>query len=296
MEKSTNQKAGRPRLPGHLLKKVRLGGETFRLKRLLRSLEVATVCEQALCPNISECFEAGELTFMIMGSVCTRDCRFCGVKTGTAVPLDPDEPQKVATAAKRLGLKYIVLTSVTRDDLPDGGAGHVAACIRLLREKLPAAGVEALVPDFGGDPRSLRTVLEAGPDVLGHNMETVRRLYPLARPRSDYTRSLEVLRSASRAEDILIKSGFMVGLGESDTEILQLMRDIRRAGCRMLTIGHYLPPTAGHLALVSPHPPEKFEEYRDQALKLGFRSVRSGVFVRSSHRACEQWWEARREK
>ncbi len=292
MENSRKLPTGRQRLPGYLLKKVRFGGETFRIKRFLRSFQVATVCEQALCPNISECFEAGELTFMIMGSVCTRDCRFCGVRTGTPAPLDPEEPEKVAKAAKRLGLQYIVLTSVTRDDLPDGGAAHVADCIRRLREELSPAGVEALIPDFGGDLRALRTVLEARPDVLGHNMETVRRLYPLARRLSDYERSLEVLRTAAGRSDLLVKSGFMIGLGETDEEIRELMRDIRDTGCRMLTIGHYLPPTVEHLALVAPRPPAKFEEYRDWALKLGFASVRSGVFVRSSHHAREQMREA----
>ena len=203
----------------------------------------------------------------------------------------------MTAAAKRLKLRYIVITSVTRDDLPDGGAAHFAACIRSLRKTLPRAGLEVLIPDFEGDLDSLRTVLKERPDVLGHNMETVRRLYPLARTGSDYTRSLKVLENSRRSSSgIMVKSGFMVGLGETEDEIRELMRDIRATGCEMLTIGHYLPPTIKNLPLVRPIPPEKFEEYREQALALGFRSVHSGIFVRSSHHAFEQLREARGEK
>ncbi len=276
------------RCPPYLLKKVRFGGETFRLKRRLRDLGVATVCEQALCPNVSECFAAGELTFMAMGEVCTRSCRFCGVKRGKPPPLDPGEPERIARAAKELGLKFVVITSVTRDDLEDGGAGHLAAVIRRVREERPGAGVEILVPDFGGDGAALETVLEAGPDVLGHNLETVRRLYPEARRESDYRRSLGVLARASRRGTVPVKSGFMVGLGETDGEIGELMAGIYDAGARMLTVGHYLPPTAKHLPLVRPRPEEDFEKFRQQALARGFLSVRSGPFVRSSHHAREQ--------
>ncbi len=275
------------RCPPYLLKKVRFGGETFRLKQRLRSLGVATVCEQALCPNISECFAAGELTFMAMGEICTRSCPFCGVKRGRPLLLDPEEPEKIARAARELDLNFVVITSVTRDDLPDGGADHLAAVIRRMKEVLPEAGVEILVPDFGGAEADLETVLKAEPDVLGHNLETVRRLYPEARPDSDYRRSLEVLSRTARA-GIPVKSGFMVGLGETEEEIGELMADIYAAGASMLTIGHYLPPTAKHLPLVRPRPEEKFEEYRRQALSFGFRSVRSGIFVRSSHHAREQ--------
>jgi lipoyl synthase len=277
------------RLPPYLLKKIRFGGETFRLKQRLRNIGVATVCEQALCPNISECFAAGELTFMAMGEICTRSCRFCGVRRGRPLPLDPEEPEKIARAAGELGLNFVVITSVTRDDLADGGAAHLAAVIRRVKDELPEAGVEILVPDFGGDESALRTVFEAGPDVLGHNLETVRRLYPQARRDSDYRRSLEVLSNAARSGKIPVKSGFMVGLGETEEEIEELMSDILTAGARMLTIGHYLPPTARHLPLVRPRPEEIFAQYSRRALALGFPSVRSGVFVRSSHRAREQW-------
>lgn len=284
------------RVPPYLLKKVRFGGETFRLKQRLRSLGVATVCEQALCPNISECFSAGELTFMAMGEICTRSCRFCGVRRGRPHPLDPEEPKKIARAAKELGLKFVVITSVTRDDLPDGGAAHLAAVIRRVKEVLPEAGVEILIPDFGGDEAALEIVLEAGPDVLGHNLETVRRLYPAARRDSDYRRSLGVLAQASRPGTAPVKSGFMVGLGETEEEIEELMADIYDAGPRMLTVGHYLPPTAAHLPLVRPRTEENFEKYRQQALAQGFRSVRSGPFVRSSHQARRQWLDLKNSR
>jgi len=279
----------RNRLPGYLLKKVKLGGETFKIKQLLRSLNVTTVCENALCPNITECFEAGEVTFMIMGSICSRNCGFCGVTSGQPSILDPDEPKKIADAAMKLKLKYVVLTSVTRDDLPDGGAGHFAACIHTLHEQLPGVGVEILIPDFQGNRTALETVLRENPEVLAHNLETVKRLYSIARSGSDYQRSLDILRIAAETRpDIPVKSGFMVGLGETEDEIEGLMRDIRATGCVMLTIGHYLPPTRKNIPLVNPVPPEKFEEFRDRALKIGFKSVASGVFVRSSHHALEQ--------
>ncbi len=286
------------RCPPYLLKKVRFGGETFRLKQRLRSLGVATVCEQALCPNISECFSAGELTFMAMGEICTRSCRFCGVKRGSPLPLDPEEPEKIAQAARELKLNFVVITSVTRDDLEDGGAGQLARIIRKVRETLPEAGVEILIPDFQGEPTALETVLKARPDVLGHNLETVARLYPQARRDSDYQRSLKVLARAAEDGSLPVKSGFMVGLGETDGEIEELIDDIYLAGARMLTIGHYLPPTARHLPLVRPRPEEIFEEYRRKALDRGFQSVRSGPFVRSSHRAREQWseWKSFRER
>lgn len=296
-EKHKNIISPRKRLPDYLLKKVKLGGETFKLKQLLRSLEVSTVCENALCPNISECFEAGELTFMIMGSTCSRNCGFCGVTSGNPSPLDPDEPDRIAEAAEELKLKYVVLTSVTRDDLPDGGAGHFATCVRTLHDRMPGVGVEVLIPDFQGNPTVLETVLRENPDVLAHNLETVKRLYYQARTGSDYRRSLDILRIAAKTRpDIPIKSGFMVGLGETEEEIEELMLDIRATGCAMLTIGHYLPPTRKNIPLVNPVPPEKFEEFREEALKMGFKSVRSGVFVRSSHRAFEQLKEARKGK
>jgi len=277
------------RLPDYLLKKVRLGGETFKLKRLLRSFEVTTVCENALCPNITECFEAGELTFMIMGSTCSRNCGFCGVRSGNPSALDQDEPGKIVAAAEELKLQYVVLTSVTRDDLSDGGAAHFAVCVRELKDRIPGVGVEVLIPDFQGDFQAVNTVLRENPDVLAHNLETVKRLYHHARPGADYNRSLDILRIAAETRpDIPVKSGFMLGLGETDPEIEELMVDIHATGCSMLTIGHYLPPTRENIPMINPVPPEKFEELRDQALERGFKSVSSGVFVRSSHHAREQ--------
>jgi len=284
-----NLSSPRKRLPDYLLKKVRLGGETFKIKQLLRSLDVTTVCENALCPNITECFEVGEVTFLLMGSTCTRNCGFCGVASGNPTTLDPNEPEKIVAAAKKLKLKYVVLTSVTRDDLSDGGAEHFAACIRLLHDRIPGVGVEVLIPDFQGDRIALESVLREKPDVLAHNLETVKRLYYQARPGADYRRSLDILRIAAETRpDIPVKSGFMVGLGETDTEIEELMTDIHATGCSMLTIGHYLPPTRKNVPMINPVPPEKFDQWRDQALEIGFKSVSSGVFVRSSYHALEQ--------
>lgn len=285
------------RLPAYLLKKVKLGGDTFKLKQMLRNFDVSTVCENALCPNISECFEAGELTFMIMGATCSRNCGFCGVKSGSPSALDPEEPEKIATAAKELNLNYVVLTSVTRDDLSDGGAAHFAACVRMLKLQIRGVGVEVLIPDFQGDQAALETVLRENPEVMAHNLETVKRLYRLARKGSDYNRSLDILRfSVEKRPDIPVKSGFMVGVGETEEEIYELMRDIHATGCSMLTIGHYLPPTRNNIPLVNPVLPEKFELFRDRALKMGFLSVRSGIFVRSSHHAFSQLLEAQASK
>lgn len=283
------------RLPAYLLKRIQLGGETFRLKKYIRQAALNTVCEQALCPNISECFQRGELTFLIMGAVCTRDCGFCGVTSGRPQPLDPEEPEKLAAAAERLKLKYVVITSVTRDDLPDGGAGHFAACVSSLRRRLPGVKIELLIPDFQGSVSALKTVLKSRPDVLAHNLETAERLYPRVRPQSDYRRSLELLSEViKQSPGILTKSGFMVGLGETDEEIRELMEDIRKSSVSILTIGHYLPPTSRHLPLENPRPPEKFQEYARWAKELDFAAVSAGVFVRSSYRAGELLESAQR--
>ncbi len=276
------------RLPSYLLKKIQLGGDTFRLKNFIRVAALNTVCEQALCPNITECFRRGEVTFLIMGKTCSRNCGFCGVTSGRPQPLDPEEPEKLAAGAASLKLKYVVITSVTRDELPDGGAAHFAACVSALRKRLPGVRIELLVPDFQGSISALNTVLKSRPDVLAHNLETVKRLYPRVRSRSDYRRSLILLAEAGRnSPGITVKSGFMVGLGETDEEIRELMKDIRESGVSILTIGHYLPPTSRHLPLVEPQPPEKFQEYSRWAEELGFAAVEAGIFVRSSYRAGE---------
>jgi len=221
---------------------------------------------------------------MILGNVCTRHCRFCGVASGFPQPLDPDEPYRVAEAAQQLGLRHVVVTSVTRDDLPDGGAGQFAETIRQIRKGLPGCRVEVLIPDFQGDEGSLQIVFQARPDVLNHNVETVPRLYPRVRPEADYKRSLKVLRLAHQA-GLLTKSGLIVGLGETTEEVIQVMEDLRHVGCQILTIGQYLQPTPQNLPVVRFVPPEEFLALKEQGLRLGFRHVESGPLVRSSFHA-----------
>lgn len=258
------------------------------VQKLLRTLALHTVCESARCPNIGECFRRGTATFLILGNVCTRSCRFCAVAKGTPGPPDPEEPERVAEAARQLNLKHVVVTSVTRDDLPDGGAGHFAATIVAIRRVLPQATVEVLVPDFQGKEEALNTVLAARPDVLNHNVETVPRLYPSVRPQANYKRSLWLLgRAKEKAPDILTKSGLMVGLGETREEVEGVLKDLRSVQCDIVTIGQYLRPSVRHLPVASYIPPEEFEYYREYALRLGFLGVASGPFVRSSYRAEE---------
>jgi len=223
---------------------------------------------------------------MILGNVCTRNCGFCGVQHGTPLPVDPEEPNRVALAAAEMGLKYVVITSVTRDDLPDGGADQFAQTIRHIHAKIPEAKVEVLIPDFGGSVDSLRTVLEAKPFVLNHNIETVSRLYTTVRPQADYVRSLRLLETARQiAPSIYTKSGFMVGLGESREEVINLLQDLRSSGCDIVTIGQYLRPSKSNLPVVEYVPPAVFEEYKQIAESLGFLFVASGPFVRSSYHA-----------
>jgi lipoic acid synthetase len=268
----------------------------------LGSRGIHTICQSARCPNVGECFGRGLATFLIMGDRCTRDCRFCAVENGAPTPLDPEEPARIAEAARRLGLKHIVVTSVTRDDLPDGGAAHFAAVVRALRDVAPEATVEILVPDFGGDRRALAVVVEAAPDVLGHNVETVPRLYPQVRRGASYARSLELLRRAKQIAQgchpvflpstrnespLLTKSGLMVGLGETQSEVEGVLRDLRAASVDILTIGQYLRPTKGHAAVAEYVAPEVFDRYRRLALDLGFREAACAPLVRSSYHAAE---------
>ncbi len=264
--------------------KARLCGET---RRLVAEHALHTVCDNAHCPNIGECYSSQTATFLIMGSVCTRNCGFCAVQHGQTSALDPEEPERLAAAALNLGLDYVVVTSVTRDDLGDGGAAHFAATISALH----AAGlpqVEVLTPDFRGDVDSLQTVLQAGPTVFNHNIETVRRLCPTVRPQADYDRSLQVLRQARElAPDILRKSGLMVGLGETDEEVADLLADLHEAGCQILTIGQYLRPSRHHLSVQRYVEPERFDRYAAQARAIGISQVLAGPFVRSSYRAAE---------
>lgn len=247
---------------------------------------VRTVCEGARCPNIGDCYGARTATFMILGGVCTRNCGFCAVGHGNPGPPDSSEPERVAKAARDLKLAHVVVTSVTRDDLPDGGAAHFAHTIRAIRRHLPQAAVEVLTPDFRGCQESIGTVCAARPDVYNHNLETVPRLYPRVRPQAGYARSLELLAAAKRLKaGMTTKSGLMVGLGETPDEVLDVFRDVRDVGCDMLTVGQYLRPSPRHLPIAEYIPPAQFDEYAQAARAMGFRYVASAPFVRSSYHA-----------
>lgn len=275
-----------PRLPAWLRKPETAFVALHEIKRELRRLELHTVCESARCPNIHECFRRGTATFMILGDRCTRGCGFCAVpKARHPAPPDPNEPAHVAQMARAMNLRHVVVTSVNRDDLPDGGAVHFAETIRAIRAALPAATIEVLTPDFLGDLDAVTTVLEARPDVFNHNVETVPRLYPRVRPQARYERSLAVLEFAARNGGTLVKSGLMVGLGERCEEVEEVLRDLRRCGVSIVTIGQYLQPTRRNLPVAEYVPPERFEAYRETGLRLGFRAVFSGPFVRSSYMA-----------
>jgi lipoic acid synthetase len=284
----------RPRLP-EWARKSRTDFEALnRLKRGLRLLNLHTVCESARCPNIHECFHRGAATFLILGERCTRGCGFCSVLKGNPAPLDPAEPANVARMAAEMKLRYVVITSVNRDDLPDGGSRHFADTVREVRRALPQARVEVLTPDFCGDHAAIARVLDAGPHVFNHNLETVPRLYRRVRPQADYRQSLDVLSFARRySESALTKSGFMLGLGETEEEVRALLRDLRAAGADVVTIGQYLQPTRRNLPVVAYIEPRQFEAYRDYGLALGFRTVFSGPLVRSSYRAVAVSDEAR---
>ena len=280
--------ASAARLPAWARKGSPLAPGARALRVLLRDQKLTTVCEEARCPNLGECFSRGTATFMLLGDRCTRRCGYCSVATGRPLVVDAAEPARVAEAAARLGLRYVVLTAVARDDLRDGGAGHFAATVAAVRDALPGARVEVLTTDFKGDPRALATVLAAGPDVFNHNIEMAPRLFPALRPQGDYERSLAVLRAARRIRPGRVtKSGLMTGLGETDDEILDVLRDLRRAGVDILTIGQYLRPTRDHAAVDRYLAPAAFEALGGAARELGFPTVYSGVFVRSSFNADE---------
>jgi lipoic acid synthetase len=253
---------------------------------LLDRLHLPTVCESARCPNRGECFSHHTATFLILGEVCTRGCAFCAVKKGKPLPLQADEPQRLARAVAELGLRHVVITSVTRDDLPDGGAAHYARVVAALRQHCPGVRVELLVPDFAGSREALATVLASGPDILAHNLETVPRLYPEVRRGADYERSLQVLEQAKElAPKIITKSGLMLGLGEESPEIEAVLRDLRQVACDMLTLGQYLSPSLHHVPVARYVDPEEFASRQRQALALGFKSVAAGPLVRSSYKA-----------
>ena len=276
------------RLPAWLRVPFRGAAERGEVGRLLRRLELNTVCEGAHCPNLCECWQRRTATFMILGDRCTRQCRFCAVPTGQPAAVDPDEPARVAEAAERLSLRHAVVTSVTRDDLADGGAGQFAAVIDALRRRCPAIAIEVLTPDFGGASAALLTVLKAAPDVLNHNLETSRRLSPAVRPQADYERSLALLRAAACEARVpmRVKSGFMLGMGETAPDVRELLADLRAAGVTVLTIGQYLPPSAAHWPLDRYVPPDEFDEWgRIAREEYGFAAVASAPRVRSSYLA-----------
>ncbi|NIM99066.1 MAG: lipoyl synthase [candidate division Zixibacteria bacterium] len=265
-------------------------GENYRrIKSLLSRFDLHTVCQEANCPNISRCFEEGTATFLILGAICTRGCKFCDVKRGVPHPVDQDEPRRVAEAVKELKLEYTVITSVTRDDLPDRGASIFAQTIREIRQVVPDCKIEVLIPDLSGSFECLRIIVEAKPNVLNHNMETVRRLYPRVRRGADYQRSLDLLRNVKRIDaDLITKSGVMLGLGESGEEVLELMNDLRNVGCELLTIGQYLSPSEEHLPVNRFYHPDEFAELKKTGEKMGFAHVESGPLARSSYHAKEQ--------
>jgi lipoyl synthase len=279
-----------PRQPKPEWLKVRAPGSSsyLRLKGLMRGLQLHTVCEEARCPNIGECWNHGTATFMILGDVCTRACAYCAIAHGRPGALDPAEPERVAGAIEALGLNYVVITSVDRDDLKDGGASVFAATIQETRKRLPACRVEVLIPDFRGNELALHAVLDAGPDILNHNTETVPRLYRMARSGGRYERTLELLDRARRySPQIPTKSGVMVGLGEELEELLAVFRDLRDVGCQILTIGQYLRPTPKHAPMARYYHPDEFQRLRQAAVDLGFVRVESGPLVRSSYHAHE---------
>jgi lipoic acid synthetase len=276
--------------PEWLRKRLPTGPEFEKIRGMLGKDRLHTVCQEAKCPNIWECYSRQTATFLILGSECTRSCRFCSVETALpthpVAPPDEQEPVRVAEVARQMGLKYVVVTSVTRDDLDDGGAGIFARTIREIRSKIPDACVEVLIPDFQGDTDALQTVLDARPDILNHNIETVPRWYGLVRPQADYQRSLDLLGHVYRYDSsIPTKSGLMLGFGETRSEIKQTLDDLLKAKCRILTLGQYLQPTKKHLDVKRYIPPEEFDEWRETALAMGFKEVASGPFVRSSYHA-----------
>jgi len=280
------------RLPPWLRQRVPASDTFHDTVACIERLGLNTVCRSARCPNIGVCFSKGTATFMILGPVCTRTCAFCAVTKGLPAPLEDDEPARIAQAVASMGLTHAVLTSVTRDDLPDGGAAHFAACVRSLRSSVPHVTVELLVPDFGGSRDALRAVTETAPDVLNHNIETVPRLYPRVRPQAGYDRSLALLAAAARS-GLLTKSGLMLGLGETREETLQVMADLRNNHCAILTMGQYLPPTEEHFPLQRVLAPDEFDAYRDDALRMGFRAAACAPLVRSSYMAARLFTEAR---
>jgi lipoic acid synthetase len=282
--------SGPPRKPGWLKVKAPGGRNYADIKALMRQHQLHTVCEEARCPNIGECWEHKAATFMILGDVCTRNCAYCAVAHGTPAPFDAAEPARLAEAVAAMGLQHVVITSVDRDDLPNGGAEAFAACVREIRARLPDTSVEVLIPDFKGSERALQIVMDASPDILNHNLETAERLYRLARPGGNYRRALTLLESARRmgGPDALTKSGIILGMGEEWDEVVTCMRDLRRSDVNILTLGQYLRPSDGHLPIARYYTPDEFAELRDIGHTIGFRHVEASPLTRSSYHAWEQ--------
>ena len=281
--------------PSWLRKKMPIGLKVNSMVREMDDHRLHTICQEACCPNQGECFARGVATFLIMGNICTRNCGFCAVSHGRPAPPDPEEPERIAREIARLKLKFAVITSVTRDDLPDGGSTVFSRLIQRIKERCDNVGVEVLIPDFGGSASALKTVVDAAPDVLNHNVETVPRLYPEVRPQADYRRSLELLeRTKEINPQVITKTGLMVGLGESEDEVEALFRDLVAARCDILTIGQYLCPSGDHFPVAEYVKPEVFETYREMALNMGFKSVVSSPFTRSSFMAETSYKESKK--
>lgn len=284
------------KLPGWIRPAFRKKPYLDALAPKLRSLGVSTICETARCPNLGECFSCGSATFLIMGEICTRNCRFCAVESGRPERLDPEEPARIARAVKELGLKHTVLTCVTRDDLPDGGAAHFVAVMEAIRQQTPGVSVEPLVSDMQGNMEAVATIVEAKPEVFAHNVETAPRLYPRARPQADWQRSLKVLEKAAAMDaEMLVKSGLMVGLGEEHGEVIEVLKALRGAGVDIITVGQYLQPTSEHLPVERYVTPEEYTAFEAAAREMGFAAVYAGPLVRSSYRAAEALAAAKRE-
>lgn len=279
--------------PEWLKKRISVVQDCTKVSSLLEDCQLHTVCHEAHCPNLAECFSRGIATFMILGDKCTRSCSFCAVRHEIPLPLDEGDPERVAMAVEELGLRYVVITSVTRDDLPDGGALHFAKTIRSIRDQMPNTRVEVLVPDFQGSEWALNVVMEARPDVINHNIETVLRLYPEVRPQADYRRSLQLLKRSKEIDNrILTKSGLMLGLGENHEEVLNVLKELLETGCQLLTIGQYLSPSSRHHRVIRFVPPEEFTKWEEIASRMGFMGIASGPFVRSSFKAAGMFQKA----
>ncbi|MFA6771079.1 MAG: lipoyl synthase [Dehalococcoidales bacterium] len=282
------------RLPDWFKQRIPRVDEMADVSYVLRDLKLNTVCQSALCPNMCQCFAKKTATFMIMGDVCTRNCTFCAITKGKPSPLDNGEPERIATAVKRLGLEYVVITSVTRDDLDDGGASHFARTIETVRLVCPGTKVEVLIPDFQGLDAAIETVINAKPSVINHNIETVPRLYSQVRPLAGYRRSLDLLSSIKKIDPGMVtKSGLMLGLGEKREEVIEVMKELRKAGCNLITLGQYLAPSSQHHPVINYVTPKEFSGYIQPALEMGFSGIASAPLVRSSYKAAELYQQGR---